>query len=194
MATKDSKRNNSIYLLSTICALLIVLRHSSNLYKTGPYLVSMNIDDNLLGKLCMGTQAFVHGGLSNIALYAFFVMSGYLFFRGFVLTKYLDKLKSRFFSIFIPYILWHTISYVIMLVLTNVPFLKGRINTNPYSLNIKDYIYSLFFPDDIYWYLNYLIVFYLLVPIVHFVTNNKCGGGLVILLMLPWCEKGLFFL
>ena len=59
---------------------------------------------------------FIRVALSHVFLFiavpVFFVISGYLFFRNLVQWNfpiYIKKLKSRFCSLFIPYIIWNTI-------------------------------------------------------------------------------------
>ena len=45
---------------------------------------------------------------------SFFLISGYLFSpKKFSIKNYVDKLKSRFFTLFIPYIAWGSIAYII---------------------------------------------------------------------------------
>ena len=124
--------------------------------------------------MCFACQGFVYGGLSNLALYGFFVLSGYLFFRTFRIDNAGEKLKSRVRTLLIPYLIWQTADYWVMAMLTNLPFIANRINTEPYSLRLLDYAKSLIVPESIFWYLNYLIVFVAVSPLLYYLIKNRC--------------------
>lgn len=60
-------------------------------------------------------ENFVCSSLTSGAVPAFFFISGFLFFRnGLTLESYKTKLKSRFHSLLIPYILWTLIAFAIL--------------------------------------------------------------------------------
>lgn len=56
----------------------------------------------------------ISGTLATIGVPLFFLISGFLFFyrRDFDETVYKQKLKSRFMTLFIPYVLWNMIAIV----------------------------------------------------------------------------------
>ena len=64
-------------------------------------------------------EYFISNGLGRFAVPMFFIFSGFLFFRNYKSIKesYFVKLKSRFFSIIIPYICWAIVSGLFMLLL-----------------------------------------------------------------------------
>lgn len=180
-ASKQSIKQANIYLFSTICSLLIVLRHSTNYFKTSSYYATMAVPDGIIGRICFISQGFIYGGLSNLALYGFFVLSGYLFFRNFTFEQTNHKLKSRVKTLLIPYLIWQTIDYSFMALATNLPFISRRINTEPYSISIIDFGKSLIIPESIYWYLNYLILFVVISPLLYFLFKRRFSSVLYII-------------
>lgn len=57
--------------------------------------------------------------LARIAVPTFFIISGFLFFRNIKnwnKTIYINKIKSRFRSLFIPYIIWNTIPFIYLII------------------------------------------------------------------------------
>lgn len=84
----------------------------------------------ILGIICIhasftsnhNTLYFVLGEtFGRIGVPLFFTISGYLFFNNYSNTKkvYFEKIKKRFFSLLIPYMLWNFIAYVIYSNITN---------------------------------------------------------------------------
>lgn len=84
------------------CAMLVVFIHSYLV--TGP--------GESMEPIAAFVQEFVSQGLTRIAVPFFFIVSGFFLYRDFELSGrwYLRKIKSRFFSLVIPYVLWGLIS------------------------------------------------------------------------------------
>ena len=47
--------------------------------------------------------------LAEVAVPMFFIISGALFYKNYTPSKTLEKYKSRFFSLVIPYLFWNTL-------------------------------------------------------------------------------------
>ena len=65
---------------------------------------------------------------SDCAVAAFFIVSAYLFFRNFEMNIYLRKLKSKFNTLFIPYVMWSIIGLIYKVIVSEenrVEILRG---------------------------------------------------------------------
>jgi len=108
---------------------------------------------------------FLSNGLANIAVPAFFLVSGYLLFRNTTWSGkvYLSKLKSRLLTIVIPYVIW-TVAYWIWMPLTR-------------------HIPELLLPQ--FWYLQELLFLVIVSPVFHLM--HKYGAVVFgIALLTAW--------
>lgn len=71
-------------------------------------------------------ELFVRAFLSGQSVPIYFFISGYVFFLGFNLSmeSYARKMKNRFKSLFIPYVLWNTLA-ILFLLLPFIPVFNG---------------------------------------------------------------------
>ncbi len=119
---------------------------------------------------------FVRVYLANFAVPYFFVRSGMLFFRNFSMRKYPSKLKSRFFSLVIPFVAWNLIAYLFDVAITTLPVISKMIyqrTVEPLTVNelyqiIVNYKYHPF-----NWFLSTLIVLVVISPIFWLFLQNK---------------------
>lgn len=120
--------------------------------------------------------------LAQIAVPGFFMISGYLFYRNFDLSKLRRKWESRIRSVLVPYILWNFLYYIGYVVGSRLPWMgevvgKGVI---PLRLDVAvDAILNHTY-NYVFWYLFQLILLILLAPVLYWVLVNK------------WCRR-LFF-
>lgn len=137
--------------------------------------------------------------LTQVAVPAFFVISSYLFFWGvdaFTRDVYWLKLKKRFSSVFVPYLIFVGLSLVITCV--------GKyVHHNPLNLSL-DLINNGVFCYHL-WYIRELMLFFVVSPLIYvFVQNKSCGVivllGLVVLYVLdprsntePFSSQALLF-
>lgn len=136
----------------------------------------------------------------------FFVFSGYLFFGttdAFTAKDYQHKLKSRFRSLFVPYIVWNTL--VILFYYCVHRFMPSMIN--PIDNNIADmsaiellksfWDHSGGFPIAYqFWFIRDLMVVMLLSPIVYLVVRRTIIGIIVLIVLyfiLPHFSAAYFF-
>lgn len=132
--------------------------------------------------------------LSNLAVPFFFFMSGFLFFRNFTWKDLKRKYISRFFSIFIPYILWCSIYYLYYVAVTHIPFIANHMNdVKIIHLDMMIWLRWLW-PDSYYvlWFLKNLIVMIIITPILYIILKNRWHiSGWVVLGILFLCTKGI---
>lgn len=120
--------------------------------------------------------------IARTAVPTFFLISGYLFFTGFIWSKnnYLNKLKSRTRSLLIPFLFWNIFTLILIalgqsLSITQVYF-SGK---NPFisSFDMFDYIRYIFGigVNPIayqFWFIRDLILLVLLSPFILFLNKK----------------------
>lgn len=134
------------------------------------------------------SELFSHGlGWSRNPL--FFTLSGYLFFatnRQFTWIDYQEKIKRRWFSLVLPYILWNTIAVfaeTIRKVLLQVSG-RGEFNwVHCFSWEELRNLYWIVPGDYPLWFVRDLICVSLISPLLYWVVR-KGGGWVVSLLFL----------
>ncbi len=114
--------------------------------------------------------------LANFAVPYFFVRAGMLFFRNFSVKVYPQKLKSRFFSLLIPFVVWNLIAYVFDVAITKLPVISNYIyqrSTEPLTGQelyriLVEYKYHPF-----NWFLASLIVYVVISPVLWLLLQNR---------------------
>lgn len=158
-----------ITLMSFACSLLVVWIHTYNLNTYGITDLSVGFD-----KVVYFVENYWNR-LTGIAVPLFFFISGFLFFRTYTPKRTLQKYRSRLQSIVIPYVLWCTIYYLFFAILSNVSFLqKFTSASNEVGFSLIHWLRWLG-PDKYYtlWFLQNLIVYIILCPILYFVLKNR---------------------
>ena len=118
----------------------------------------------------------------------FFAISGYLFFCGVDGLQAIGaKLKKRFFTLMIPYVLTNLLAYCAIGVLKMLPATAKFVNASvylghnsglvwyqiPVRLFITPYMFHL-------WFVKTLIIVLLLTPLLFFCLRKKCGGAIFV--------------
>lgn len=155
---------------SAVLSILVVLIHTQN---TGLYAISP--EGSLFDKIVFYLQQFISGDIAKIGVPAFFMFSGLLFYRDFTFSKYPQKMKNRFFSLIIPYLLWNlfrfglfygfgkvapegSFLYQMRVVFTAPNFWEGLLL---YKYNLG------------YWFMYQLILYTLLCPLIYLLLKKK---------------------
>jgi len=105
--------SRKIKIVSFISILCVVFQHAINF--TG----YIDPSSTYAGQINFNTVLqYIFGyGFARGAVAIFFILSGYLFFRNYILGKTVDKYTSRFRSLFIPYVLWGALSILFVMLL-----------------------------------------------------------------------------
>ena len=168
-------------------AILIVLAHA-NPFKF-PYLIG-NAKFNLIENWIHYPITFVAWSIFSSAVPLFFAISGYLFFvkiEFFSKRVYFDKLKSRFYSLVIPYMVWN-MTFVFYLGLWRTQSLIYL--ENLFMLFVgspKDNVVNMVMscPVDLpLWFVRDLIGAVLLSPLVYFGVKKPKYGIIVFVILL----------
>ena len=116
--------------------------------------------------------------VTRFAVPMFFILSGISFFRGYDNSKYFAKIRSRIFTLVIPYLIWNTIWMVFEIACSYTflsSFFAGR---EPFALTSVNILKGIFFYqyNVPFWFVLDLIIFSLAAPLVHLLVRNKYIG------------------
>ena len=184
MNINDSQQNNQKFVIDFFKLILIlgVVSIHSNV------LNNIKVPTDCVGYLIVELLSVK---LTLICVPCFFILSGYLFFRNishFNVTIYKNKLKSRFYSLILPYFLWNVIALILTIV--KIEFLNfpsyGLIENHELSIFklIEGFIdYTNGYPYAFaFWFIRNLIVFVVASPLVYLIIRKK---WVIILLLIP---------
>ena len=87
--------------ISFLLSILVLFIHS--------YFAQEIVDDSLISVINHKVSFFFSRSITAFAVPMFFMLSGISFFKGYSNKKYFKKIKSRLFTLVIPYLLWNTI-------------------------------------------------------------------------------------
>ena len=142
-----------------------------------------NAGNSLISVVNHKVSYFFSGSITKFAVPMFFILSGITFFKGYDNKKYFKKIKSRLFTLVIPYLIWNTI-WMLWKIFTSYSFVaKFFNNDNPYPLNILSILKGVFFYgcNSPFWFIFDLIIFSLAAPIVYLIIKNKYVGIIAII-------------
>lgn len=131
-------------------------------------------------------ETFWSVGIGQIAVPGFFLLSSYLFFRNFELSKLAGKWKSRVFSVVIPYVVWNFLYYLGYVIATRLPMVEKIVGKEPVPFNIEETINAILHYSyaPIFWYLFQLILLLVLAPVIYLLVKEAViGAGYLVLLV-----------
>jgi len=145
-------------------------------------------------------QTFISSTWGGSCVAFLFILSGFLFFRNFSLSlnSYLEKLKSRFWTLLVPYLFWNLAVVAMVLIVLNIPATSSIIQGH-YKEYIGDYSFANFidcltgyrsgYPIAFhFWYVRDLIAMVILYPVFLLVARKIPYLGLA-LFAAPWLLK-----
>ena len=105
---------------------------------------------------------------------AFFILSAYLFYRNFNLSKTKEKYRSRFFSLVIPYFFWSIFFLIYYELICLNPRISGLFN-NTFELG-KDHIFQNILMANCaegMWFVRDLIIYSFFSPVIFFIMRRS---------------------
>ena len=126
---------------------------------------------------------FFSRSITQFAVPMFFMLSAIAFFKDYDNKKYLSKIKSRLFTLVIPYLLWNTI-WLLWEIFTTYSFLaKFSTDAIPFQLTLSNILRGIFFYgcNGPFWFIFDLIIFSFAAPIVFLIIKNKYIGIISVL-------------
>ena len=157
------KANGKITYISFVLSILVVSIHTYNLSTYG--FTGATGSERALIWFESRLNSF-----ESVCVPFFFFLSGYLLFRRFEFSKegIFKKYKSRFFSLFVPYVIWNTFYFVIYAVLTHVRIFKTFMNHETVELSLRNFLFtvwnSTFSP---LWFVQSLMIMILPFPLYY---------------------------
>jgi len=145
-------------------------------------------------------QDFISNGLAKVAVPLFFFMSGFWFFLNFrlSLSSYKNKVKSRFYTLFIPFLFWNLFVMLFLFVAQIIPQTSIYFSGNKQSIitySIFDFFNNLLgftkFPIAYqFWFIRDLMVMVVLSPLLSLIFKSKYFATVFgILLTVLWLFK-----
>ena len=182
--TIDNKKLSGINALMSV---LVVLLHSENLH-------AYTMTEGMLSSFVKGFEWFFSENLCLMAVPAFFMISGVLFYRDFDISLYPKKLKSRFFSLIVPFFAWNLFRYLLFYILGVTGFAKGVMGARPLEFNFKSIISSVVFYESNlgFWFIYQLILYSILSPVIRLLVKNKWVGIFSVFGMIAIYSSDIF--
>lgn len=161
-----------------ILAFLVVLIHTEN---TADF-PSLG-DGSALSSFIMGFEKLLSGNIALIAVPSFFMISGILFYRDFTVDKYFQKLKSRVFSLIIPFLLWNFLRFALFYVIGKLGITESFFKAPRLLCTAENFFEAIFFYKYNlgFWFMYQLILFTLLSPVIRLLIKNKWVGACTII-------------
>ena len=137
-------------------------------------------------------ETFWSIGIGQIAVPGFFLLSSYLFFRNFELSKLIGKWKSRLFSVAIPYAVWNVLYYLGYVIATRLPMVERVVGKEPIPFHIEEMTNAIlrYSYAPIFWYLFQLILLLVLAPVIYGLVKQKVVGICYLALLITALYKG----
>ena len=166
---------------NVILAVLVVLIHTDN-----TYLYASLSDGTLLSSFAKGLFWLFSQNIAAVAVPSFFMISGILFYRDFTIDKYPKKLKSRFFSLILPFILWNLFRFLLFYCLGKAGITERLFGAPRLLFTKENFLEGIFFYKYNlgFWFMYQLILFTLLAPVIRLITKNKWVGIIAIISLI----------
>ncbi len=172
--------SRKIKFLSLFLIVGVVFTHTYN-YKDAFLTPTTTISEGFnLGAMF---EYFISNGLTRFTVPMFFAFSGYLFFRTFrfSLKSYGYKLKSRFFSLFIPFVIWTAVAGLFLLAISyfepfaSLPIVNEKIGFAKENGIVGILSWFLNPPAFQLWYVQQLMIFTVISPLIYILIKYTKG-------------------
>ncbi len=123
---------------------------------------------------------------SRLAVPLFFIISGAVLFRDYDNSKYAYKVKSRIWSLLIPYLFWNVVGMLFEIVTSYTFISKFFLSREKFVLTIPNVIEGIFFYkcNGPFWFICTLIIFVIISPIFEFLAKRKTTAFISVLLFI----------
>lgn len=131
-------------------------------------------------------EFFVSKTAGNLAVPCFFMISSYLFYRNYGTDKILEKYKSRFKSVLLPYWIWNMLYYLLFLALVAFPVSRYFMDTQQVEWSMHEWLQAVSNHkyNGAYWFMQQLAWFVLLSPVIWMIMKRKWGIALPLFLLV----------
>lgn len=176
---------NKIYWFTFLFSVLVIWVHSYN--------AVLFLGNTKSAASLVRLERFFGDRIAQIAVPGFFMISSYLFFRGYRPEILMRKWNSRIRSVLVPYIVWNSLYYFGYVIGSRLPYIsdvigKGKI---PFGLPetvdaILNYTYNY-----VFWYLYQLILLILLAPLIYLAVKRVWPGIAFLAVLLAGVYLGI---
>ena len=156
--------------ISFILSILVFFIHS--------FFAEDSVGNDLISVINQKTAFFFCRSITQFAVPMFFMLSGMTFFKGYDNKKYLPKIKSRVFTLVIPYLLWNTV-WMLWELFCSYSFVSAlSVYNELYPLTFGSILKGIFFYgcNPPFWFMFNLIIFSFASPLVFLIIRNKYIG------------------
>ncbi len=131
-------------------------------------------------------ESFFGETAAQIAVPGFFMLSGYLFYRGFTWKKLGSKWKSRIRSVLVPYLLWNGLYYLGYVIGSHLPAVGDLMGKGEIPFRLEMLVEAMIHHTYLYvfWYLSQLICLIALAPVLYGVLKHSWAGILYLTALL----------
>ena len=174
---------------SAVLSILVVLIHTENL---GNFSVSP--DQSVFSGFVCYFERLISGDIAKIGVPSFFMLSGILFYRDFHMNKYPKKMKNRFFSLVIPYLLWNFFRFGLFYLLGKFHIVEDVLHINRVVFTPQNFLEGvLFYKFNLgYWFMYQLILYTLLCPLIYLLLKKRAVAMLSLsVLFLLFCTDAV---
>ena len=158
-SSNKEQKSEKIFILSFLLMLGIVWTHSR-------FPIFENVPSYF-------SKLFLFNEIGQDAVAPFFLITGFLFFRNFKMNRWLEKLKTRWRSLVVPYLIWNSIgaiSWYIIIQQFGLRYISGNYD---YELIWGVFVNILGCRYTVLWYVGVIIVYALAAPIFYYMVRNK---------------------
>ena len=174
----DKKR---MAIVSLIMSILVVTLHIDL-----EYFYKINESVQLFDRIFYYIFYYFQHGICRVAVPFFMFRSAYLYYINYdgSIKKYIEKTKRRFFTLFIPYVIWNFINWLFTYTICNIPIISYYVANRQYS---NESIISILLFRAGYkpnWFLEALIIFSIITPIFYRFLKNKIVPFIMIIVFI----------
>lgn len=149
-----------------------------------PYILADKYYENMSLSFLVNVESVIGNIIARVAVPAFFIISGYLFFDQTVDKRsYKIKMKKRIKTLLLPMVSWNLLySLLLLLALT----LGVGIYANDHEFSVLKYIGYLFINPVAYqfWFIRDLLIVMIFSPLIYQILKSK---NVKYYLMMFWC-------
>lgn len=144
------------------------------------------LQDGAAGNRLLMLETEVVRYFGRLGVAGFYLCSGYLFYRNFTLAKLAEKWKSRVYTLLLPYFIWNFIYYLVHYLIPKIPGMENSIDNSVQVFSWQGLLDALihYRYNPIFWYLQYLIIFVILCPVLYLALKNRYLGAAFLLVLL----------
>ena len=162
------------------------------------YGVLVKYSDHVIGNskvswFAIFIQVLISKVIAPTVIPLFFLMAGFLFFYNFKLEwrTLFKKYRTRFHSLFIPYLFWNTATLGFYFIITSIPILSNYVDGTGMNKFIANYTFVNYVDAFVgfkgypiayqFWFIRELIILVILSPLISLIAKRRSSLFLLII-------------